>query len=56
MGRHCLFPFAGLGLAPGFAGRMPATIGLMMLAEPMISTAVQYDEFGVNDVHFAGQS
>jgi len=35
---------------------MPATIGLTMLAEPMISTLFQYDEFSLNDVHFAGQS
>lgn len=35
---------------------LPATIGLTMLAEPMISTLFQYDEFSLNDVHFAGQS
>ncbi len=34
----------------------PATIGLLLLAEPMLSTLFQYNEFGVNDVHFAGQS
>lgn len=35
---------------------MPATIGLFMLAEPMLSTLFQYHEFTVNDVHSAGQS
>jgi len=35
---------------------MPATIGLLVLAEPMLSTLFQYDEFSANDVHFAGQS
>ena len=35
---------------------LPATIGLLLLAEPMLSTLFQYNEFGVNDVHFAGQS
>jgi putative peptidoglycan lipid II flippase len=35
---------------------MPATIGLFMLAEPMLSTLFQYHEFTVNDVHLAGQS
>ena len=35
---------------------MPATIGLFMLAEPMLSTLFQYREFTVDDVHFAGQS
>jgi len=35
---------------------MPATIGLFMLAEPMLSTLFQYKEFGVNDVHLSGQS
>ncbi|MDP3589291.1 MAG: murein biosynthesis integral membrane protein MurJ [Methylobacter sp.] len=35
---------------------LPATIGLVMLAEPMLSTLFQYNEFGVSDVHFAGQS
>lgn len=34
----------------------PATIGLVMLAEPMLSTLFQYNEFGVSDVHFAGMS
>jgi len=29
---------------------------LVMLAEPMLSTLFQYNEFGVSDVHFAGQS
>jgi len=35
---------------------LPATIGLILLAEPMLSTLFQYKEFGVNDVHLAGQS
>ncbi|MGZ5526854.1 MAG: murein biosynthesis integral membrane protein MurJ [Methylomonas sp.] len=35
---------------------LPATIGLVMLAEPMLSTLFQYNEFGVSDVHFAGMS
>ena len=35
---------------------MPATIGLFVLAEPMLSTLFQYNEFTVNDVHKAGQS
>ncbi|WP_340121089.1 murein biosynthesis integral membrane protein MurJ [Methylobacter svalbardensis] len=35
---------------------LPATIGLVILAEPMLSTLFQYNEFGVSDVHLAGQS
>jgi putative peptidoglycan lipid II flippase len=35
---------------------MPATIGLVMLAEPMLSTLFQYKEFGLEDVHLSGQS
>ncbi|MDP3877877.1 MAG: murein biosynthesis integral membrane protein MurJ [Methylobacter sp.] len=35
---------------------LPATIGLVLLAEPMLSTLFQYHEFGVSDVHFAGLS
>lgn len=34
----------------------PVTIGLLLLAEPMISTLIQYNEFSVRDVHFAGHS
>ncbi len=34
----------------------PASLGLMMLAEPMISTLFQYNEFGVHDVAMAGRS
>ncbi|MGZ8165154.1 MAG: murein biosynthesis integral membrane protein MurJ [Methylobacter sp.] len=34
----------------------PATIGLLVLAEPMLSTLFQYNEFSVDDVHLAGQS
>jgi putative peptidoglycan lipid II flippase len=35
---------------------MPATIGLFVLAEPMLSTLFQYNEFTISDVHKAGQS
>ncbi len=35
---------------------MPATIGLLVLAEPMVSTLFQYNEFGASDVRLAGQS
>ena len=35
---------------------VPAAIGLLMLAEPMLSTLFQYDEFSQNDVVMAGQS
>lgn len=35
---------------------LPATIGLLLLAEPMLSTLFQYNEFGISDVHYAGQS
>jgi len=35
---------------------MPATIGLLLLAEPMLSTLFQYNEFSISDVHLAGQS
>ena len=35
---------------------MPATIGLIMLAEPILSSLFQYDEFSINDVHFSGLS
>ncbi|MDP2901820.1 MAG: murein biosynthesis integral membrane protein MurJ [Methylovulum sp.] len=35
---------------------LPATIGLIVLAEPMLSTLFQYHEFTVEDVHFAAQS
>jgi putative peptidoglycan lipid II flippase len=35
---------------------MPATIGLFMLAEPMLSTLFQYKEFTINDVHLSGLS
>jgi len=34
----------------------PASLCLMMLAEPMISTLFQYNEFGVHDVAMAGRS
>jgi putative peptidoglycan lipid II flippase len=35
---------------------MPAAIGLFVLAEPMLSTLFQYNEFTIIDVHKAGQS
>ncbi len=35
---------------------MPASLGLMLLAEPMLSTLFQYDEFGADDVVMAGRS
>lgn len=35
---------------------LPATIGLMVLAEPLMSTLFQYDEFGSRDVAMAGRS
>lgn len=35
---------------------LPATLGLVILAEPMLSTLFQYHEFGVDDVHHAGMS
>ncbi|WP_305909319.1 murein biosynthesis integral membrane protein MurJ [Methylomarinum sp. Ch1-1] len=34
----------------------PASLGLLLLAEPMLSTLFQYDEFAVEDVRLAGQS
>lgn len=34
----------------------PASLGLMMLAEPMVATLFQYNEFGVHDVTMAGRS
>ncbi len=44
------------GLRLVFLVGMPATIGLFVLAEPMLSTLFQYNEFTINDVHKAGQS
>lgn len=35
---------------------LPATLGLLVLAEPLLSTLFQYNEFSVSDVHFAGLS
>lgn len=35
---------------------IPATIGLILLAEPMLATMFQYDEFTHTDVQLAGQS
>jgi putative peptidoglycan lipid II flippase len=34
----------------------PASLGLMMLAEPMVSTLFQYNEFKIHDVAMAGRS
>lgn len=34
----------------------PASLGLLLLAEPMLSTLFQYDEFGSDDVQMAGRS
>ena len=44
------------GLRLAFLIGMPATIGLILLAEPMLSTLFQYKEFGWEDVHYAGLS
>ncbi len=35
---------------------VPSAVGLFMLAEPMLSTLFQYDEFSRNDVVMAGRS
>jgi len=35
---------------------LPASVGLLILAEPMLSTLFQYDQFSANDVHWAGKS
>jgi putative peptidoglycan lipid II flippase len=35
---------------------LPATVGLAVLAEPLMSTLFQYDEFGSRDVQMAGRS
>jgi putative peptidoglycan lipid II flippase len=35
---------------------LPASVGLLLLAKPMLSTLFQYEEFGSNDVLLAGQS
>jgi len=35
---------------------LPATVGLVALAEPLMSTLFQYDEFGARDVEMAGRS
>ncbi|MGR9085579.1 MAG: murein biosynthesis integral membrane protein MurJ [Gammaproteobacteria bacterium] len=34
----------------------PATTGLLLLAEPLLSTLFQYNQFGESDVHYAGLS
>lgn len=35
---------------------LPSSIGLFLLAEPMLSTLFKYNEFGINDVQMAGKS
>lgn len=35
---------------------LPASVGLLLLAKPMLSTLFQYEEFSSNDVLLAGQS
>lgn len=35
---------------------LPATLGLTLLAEPLLSTLFQYNEFGSDDVRMAGKS
>jgi putative peptidoglycan lipid II flippase len=35
---------------------LPATLGLTLLAEPLLSTLFQYNEFGSEDVRMAGKS
>ncbi|MDQ7090371.1 MAG: murein biosynthesis integral membrane protein MurJ [Methylococcales bacterium] len=35
---------------------IPSSIGLFLLAEPMLSTLFKYNEFGINDVQMAGKS
>jgi putative peptidoglycan lipid II flippase len=35
---------------------LPATLGLTLLAEPLLSTLFQYNEFGADDVRMAGRS
>ena len=35
---------------------LPATLGLVVMAEPLLSTLFQYNEFSVSDVHYAGLS
>lgn len=35
---------------------LPATVGLVLLAEPLMSTLFQYDEFTAHDVAMAGRS
>ena len=35
---------------------LPSSLGLLILAEPMLSTLFQYDQFNVSDVQFSGKS
>jgi putative peptidoglycan lipid II flippase len=35
---------------------IPSSLGLFLLAEPLLSTLFQYDEFAIEDVQMAGQS
>lgn len=44
------------GLRLGLLLGMPATLGLLLLAEPLLSTLFQYNEFSANDVMLSAQS
>jgi putative peptidoglycan lipid II flippase len=44
------------GLKLAFVVGLPATLGLVLLSQPMISTLFQYNEFGAGDVQMAGKS
>jgi len=35
---------------------LPSSVGLFLLAEPMLSTLFKYNEFGISDVQMAGKS
>ncbi len=44
------------GLKLAWLVGLPATLGLVLLSQPMISTLFQYNEFGADDVQMAGKS
>jgi putative peptidoglycan lipid II flippase len=44
------------GLRLAFLLGTPATLGLLLLAEPLLSTLFQYNEFSLNDVYLSAQS
>lgn len=44
------------GLKLVFLMGLPATLGLALLAEPLLSTLFQYNQFGADDVRMAGRS